>query len=80
MERRNLNRALGRSVSPENIVAEMLKSKEYWFTISSVKIQQDYCRNKGEGNRKDVFYQDFEPQLYAEKNKTFIQQKALIYV
>lgn len=34
MERRNLNQALGKSVSHESIVTELLRSKVNWLTVA----------------------------------------------
>lgn len=45
-EERNVDQALGRSVCPKSIVAEMLNFKENWLTVSfaTVKIQNELLK------------------------------------
>lgn len=39
IERENLNQILGRNESPENIIADMVRSVQQWFTVSSAILE-----------------------------------------
>lgn len=43
-----MKQALGRSVKPGNLVAEVLRSKKIWFTVSFaiVKIRQELMKEE----------------------------------
>lgn len=51
MVRRNLNQTLGRNVSSENVVAEMLRLKKNWLTISFAIVNTERV---AEGSKKEV--------------------------
>lgn len=55
MKRGALIHALGGSVSPENLVAKILRSKEKWLTVSSpiVKILLVFLKEESRRDQKD---------------------------
>lgn len=54
IERRNLNQRLSKRMTPENIVAEMVRSKKNWLTLFSaiVKIQKDLLKEEKKGKEE----------------------------